>query len=538
MDQRKEWVRLRELIDMLVSKVTTENIQTTSIQLFGVNLVRGRGLLVRSVMESVLATPQKCSVLAALVSILNSKIPEIGEIAGARVVALLKKAYVENKRQVFRKSLLFLCHLLLQKVVEDIVILQVLQVLLEQPTETSIEATTEILVVAGKHLDEKSKTAANMVFDRLRLLLQEGGLLGKSQRDVTEILRLRRSGLRLEFLDLVEDEDRETHFVDLTEPQETHTQLNYFQEDENYHKTEEDYEQLRREIAPEDATEQKEELPYEEKVVDLTDSVLLQHQKNIYLTVMSSMSADEAVHKLLRLQRTQKLDGPVLADMIIKCCAQEKTYSKYFGVIGEKMCRVSRNWHHTFTQQFVEKYNTIYQFEGAQLRNLGKFFGHLLAADSLAPQETLGHIELTEEKTSSASRVFIKFLFQEMVEELGIAEVQQICVDPDVRQSVQGMLPTDSEDADRLMFSINYFTAIGLGVLTEEMRDALKSLPESRGRKRSRSGSRSGSSRSGSRSGSYSRSRSGSYSRSGSSRSRSRSPSHSRSPLRTPRPEK
>ena len=52
---------------------------------------------------------------------------------------------------------------------------------------------------------------------------------------------------------------------------------------------------------------------------------------------MSSMSSDEAVHKLLKLNfkskiknktktktKTNSNDNEILADMVIKCCSQEK----------------------------------------------------------------------------------------------------------------------------------------------------------------------------------------------------------------------
>ena len=76
------------------------------------------------------------------------------------------------------------------------------------------------------------------------------------------------------------------------------------------------------------------------------------------------------------------------------------------------------------------------------------------------------------------------------------------------------MINVDGKDADAIRFSINFFTAIGLGVLTEEMRYVLDNLSEpeeedDRGRSRSRSYSRSASSSSyNSRSRSYSRSQS------------------------------
>lgn len=546
MDFRQEWALLRTAIDSQIGTLTPSNIKETSILLFQVNIIWGRGLVCRSIIDSVLKSPQKSPELAALVAVLNSKLPEVGELVLARTQALFKKAYLENQRRLADSMAMFICELVLQAVSEDIIVLQMLQLALEkQPTDDSISLAAKMLYRVGGHLDTKSKAAANMIFDRLRALLQESKVLSLSQKRITELLRLRRDGMTLSIdkrLDLVEDEDRETHFVDFTEEQDMQVLLNFFLE-ELYKDCEEEYAQFKESVLDPVDEPEAETVPAQEpqKVSDMTNAELLQHQKSIYLTVMSSMSADEAVHKLMRLKRTLKLSNDVLIDMIIKCCAQEKTYSKYFGLIGEKICGLAPQWHDTFARQFVEKYDAIFQYEGAQLRNMGKFFGHLIAADILSPQETLGYIELTEDSTTSAGRVFIKFVFQELVEELGIGEVKKVVQDPYVRSSLRSLFPVvdvTKADTNHIMFAINYFTAIGLGVLTEEMRAVLKDLPEEpRGRKRRRtlqSGlSRSGSfSRSSSRSRSYSRSRSGSYSRSRSgsySRSRSRSYSRSRS---------
>lgn len=264
-------------------------------------------------------------------------------------------------------------------------------------------------------------------------------------------------------------------------------------------------------------------------VKDMSEQERMGHQKTIYLTIMSSMSADEAVHKLLRLRigNLAQEKRQLLGDILIKCCIQEKTYSKYFGVVGEKLCRMSREWHATFAQLFAQYYNEIDQYETNGLRNVGKFFGHMLASDSLAIEASLCVVRLSEENTTSAGRVMLKFVFQEMVEELGVPELEARFVkDTFVKTEINGLFPAVNltpDDCNRLRFAINFFTAIGLGVLTQEMRRELQALTNSRGRTLARQD------RSNLGSESYSRSRS--YSRSGSSRSRSYSRSRSPSEL-------
>jgi hypothetical protein len=50
------------------------------------NLVRGRGLFCRSVMKSQMASPAFTPVYCALVAVINTKFPEIGELLLGRVI--------------------------------------------------------------------------------------------------------------------------------------------------------------------------------------------------------------------------------------------------------------------------------------------------------------------------------------------------------------------------------------------------------------------------------------------------------------------
>lgn len=531
------WTGLARDIDSIcAAAASSPTLRRHSVDLFRLNIVRGRGLVARSVLSRAMRQPQAAAPLAALVGVLNLQLPQVGGLVAARTAALFKRAYLRNDGRGVDAAAAFLAELVRFAVATDTVLLQVFQLLLERPSDDTVRVATALLRRLGSWMDAHAPAAADMIWGRLRDVLHEGQALAQAMRRITELMRARRDGLGPavpRHLDVVPAEDVQPHDVDLAEPQPVEAHLDWFDPTEDVAAADEAYAALRAEILDDDEQTNQDITTNEqiiqetkEAVTDMTDATLLQHQKSIYLTVMSSMSADEAVHKLLRLQRSAQLSDAVMTDMLVKCCAQEKTYSKYFGVLGEKLCGSSRRWHAAFVAQFRRSYDALYQHEGAQLRNMGKYFGHLVAADVLAPHETLGVITLTETDTSSASRVFIKFLFQELVEELGVDSLKRLLLDPDVRVHLRGLFPVvdvSRADADHIMFSINYFTAIGLGVLTEEMRLVLKALPEDRGRKRSR-GSFS------SREGSYSRSRSGSYS-SSRSYSRSRSASYSRSPL-------
>lgn len=157
--------------------------------------------------------------------------------------------------------------------------------------------------------------------------------------------------------------------------------------------------------------------------------------------------------------------------MVIECCSQERSYSNFYGLIGERFCKLNRVWCESFEQAFTSYYDTIHRYETNRLRNIARFFGHLLASDSVS-WAVFEVIKMNENDTTSASRIFVKIMMQEMSESIGMSKLADRFKDPDVRQHCKSMFPTDIPKDTR--FSINFFTSINLGALTVEMREHLQ----------------------------------------------------------------
>ena len=65
----------------------------------------------------------------------------------------------------------------------------------------------------------------------------------------------------------------------------------------------------------------------------------------------------------------------------------------------------------TFEDCFGKQYSVIHRLETNKLRNVSNLFAHLLSVDAIS-WGVLQCIRITEEETTSSSRIFIKFLFQ------------------------------------------------------------------------------------------------------------------------------
>ena len=161
--------------------------------------------------------------------------------------------------------------------------------------------------------------------------------------------------------------------------------------------------------------------------------------------------------------------------MVIECCSQERSYSTFYGLTSERFCKLNRVWCECYERAFETYYDTIHRYETNRLRNIARLFGHLFANDAIS-WAVLQTIKMNEDDTTSSSRIFVKIMMQEVTESMGLPTLKERFADPEVKALCTGMFPLDNPKNTR--FAINYFTSVGLGALTEEMREHLKVGPD------------------------------------------------------------
>lgn len=137
--QRLSWDALKKSINGLVNKVNAANIKNIIPELFSENLIRGRGLFCRSCMKSQMTSPGFTDVFAALVAVVNTKFPEVGKLLLKRIVLQLRRAYKRNDKPQLLAATKFIAHLVNQQVAHEIIALELLTLLLETPTDDSVE---------------------------------------------------------------------------------------------------------------------------------------------------------------------------------------------------------------------------------------------------------------------------------------------------------------------------------------------------------------------------------------------------------------
>ena len=343
--QRMAWEALKKSINGLVNKVNTSNIKHIVPELFAENLIRGKGLFTRSVMRAAAASTPFIPLYAALVAIVNTKLPQVGELLLHRLVSQFKKALPRNDKAVCLSSTAFIGHLCNFSVVSELLPAECLLLLLNKPTEASVEIAVGLMREVGAHLEDTNKAIATAVYDQFRNLLHEADLDKRQQYSIEVLFQIRKDKYKdnpavPEALDILPEEDLIEHRVGLDDDLDTQNTANIFRYDQEYEENEAAYAKLKAQILGEaddsgdeeyetDSSEESEEGVKERalEIKDQTNQDLVNFRRKIYLTVKSTAGFEEAVHKLMKMEIPQGMETE-LVSMLVEICCQEKTYDK------------------------------------------------------------------------------------------------------------------------------------------------------------------------------------------------------------------
>ncbi|CAN6275317.1 unnamed protein product [Urochloa humidicola] len=482
--ERRSWDALRRSITALVNKATPANIRHVAAELLAEDLARGRGLLCRAFLKSQAACPAFTGVFAALAAAANAVLPDVGRLLLVRLALRLRRGGGGDRQQMAAAAG-FVAHLVNQGVAHDLLALEILALLLDRPTHGAVDVAVGLVVECGAALGESCPRGLDAVFDSLRIILHDGDIDKRTQFMIEDLFALRKSRFRghpaiRPELDLVEHDDQVTHLIELGEKLDPEYHLDVFKPSPSFAQDEAAYQQLKRTTFGDDESENTqpsaddtensddddESEEEQETIHDETDTDLTNLRRTIYLTVMSSADSEEAGHKLLSVVRPGQ--EAELCAMLVECCRKEKACNTgFYGRIGQRLCAIDGAYQTGFEACFAGQYAAAHRMATDELRAAAGFFAGLLAAGALPWRGILGRVRVTEEDTTSSSRIFIKVLFQDLGEQLGIRTLAKKMNDEDdeVRDA---LFPRDCTKSTR--FAINFFTAIGLGGVTESAR--------------------------------------------------------------------
>ena len=346
--QRMAWEALKKSINGLINKVNSSNIKHIVPELFAENLIRGKGLFARSVMRAAAASTPFIPIYACLVAIVNTKLPQVGELLLHRLVSQFKKAFKRNDKAVCLSSTAFIAHLCNFGVVSELLPAYILLLLLNKPTDDSVEIAVGLTKEAGAHLEETNKAIATVVYDQFRNLLHEADLDKRQQYAIEVLFQIRKDQYKdnpavPEALDILPEEDLIEHRIGLDDDLSTQDTANIFRFDPDYEENEAAYSKLKAQILGEEedsddeaeyetgsSSDDAEDIKEREmEIKDQTNQDLVNLRRTIYLTIMSSSTFEEATHKLMKINLPPEKEAE-LVSMLVEVCCQEKTYSKLY----------------------------------------------------------------------------------------------------------------------------------------------------------------------------------------------------------------
>ena len=496
--QKIMWDLLSKSINGIINKVNVSNIQNIIYELFNENLLRGQGLLIKCIIRGQLTSSNYTPIYAALICVLNSKLPFIGNLFIRRYIALFKKAYKESNKIQCISTTKMIAHLINYRVVDSLLAFEILMLCLENQTDDSLELACNFLIECGEFLSDEDANMTNDIFEKLRSILEEGNVDKRIQYIIENLFKIRKNNFKghesvKEELDLVEDKDIITHRIFLDDEIKTEEELNEFHYDDKYEENEKIWKQFKECIlGPEEENDEEEEkmsshiegteksisefpevkqIKGKDIIFDLSEQDLVKYRKMIYMIVVSSIDFEECCHKLLKQNVREGLEGEMV-NMIIECCVQERTYLKFYGLLSERLCLLKDVYKHNYEKQFDLQYIKLHRLETNKLRNLANLYGHLLYTEAI-DWMVLSVIKLTEEDTTASSRIFLKIMFQELNNLLGEERLKEKML-AGAKDEYVGMFCRENPTYTR--FCINFFTAIGLGYLTDDLRSFLENV--------------------------------------------------------------
>ncbi|KAG1365461.1 hypothetical protein COCNU_12G004610 [Cocos nucifera] len=281
----------------------------------------------RSCMKSQMASLGFTDVFAALVAIVNTKFPEVGLLLLKRIVLQLKRAYKRNDKMAslgFTDVFAALVAIVNTKFPEvGLLLLKRIVLQLKRAYKRNDKVAVGFVKECGALLQDFSPQGLHGIFERFRGILHEGERDKRVQFLIEGLFAIRKAkfqgfpAIRPE-LDLVEQEDQFTHEISLEDEIDPETNLDVFKPNPQFLDDEKAYENIKKSIhgmessgdeegsdaASDDEDEEESEEEEEErmKIKDETETNLVNLQRTIYLTIMSSVDFEEAGHKLLKIK--------------------------------------------------------------------------------------------------------------------------------------------------------------------------------------------------------------------------------------------
>lgn len=508
-EQSQEWQRLETSLEEMMEQLNESNIDMVFNKMATtMNIVWIQDIFIRYALCYRSQFGLSSNVISAFAKRYGIWVPDLNLKLTQHVIFNFVDTFKNNRPVETLELVSLIGDLFNYEICTELIVLQVLQILSKGNDDIGshlgVSGIIQLMTVCGKTLRVSNSKVHDEILKKIdvskigkdeKLMKRLEALIELKEHDYADVPTLESP----DYLSKI-DVPKPVMFIVAKELKEPDDQLGEFHGIDNLEQINEQWNDIktRLDVAVGEEEEEEEEVHVEEEkvgendtkqisnnttitstssqniVTDMTNTEDIEFKKQIYLIIKSSLSGDEAAHKILK-RRTPDDEKYKIVDILIKSSIQEATYSKFYGIISERLLNSHKAWKPAFIQIFQMNYEQLDTFEPSQLRIIGKFWGHIFATDYLG-FELLEIVKINSRDSTAPSRIFVKFIFQELVADLSIDELKDRLNEEYIQPFLKGMFPDD--DMEDIRYSINYFTAIGLGVLTDGMRERLVTLEE------------------------------------------------------------
>ena len=110
----------------------------------------------------------------------------------SRLVLVFRRSFRRNQKDLCLNGCRFVAHLVNQQVVHEIMGLEILTLLLENPTDDSVEVAVGFIKEIGLKLSEVAPRALNAIFERMRNILHEASIDKRTQYMIEVLFAIRK----------------------------------------------------------------------------------------------------------------------------------------------------------------------------------------------------------------------------------------------------------------------------------------------------------------------------------------------------------
>ncbi|XP_022168891.1 pre-mRNA-splicing factor CWC22 homolog [Myzus persicae] len=485
--QTTSWKILENSISNLVKQVNSESkAREIKKKIVRLNIVRGRGILCKSVMEAQLASTTNTHIYALFIALIYDEISTIGELILVRCLKQFRNASKTKEKCVYLASVLFISYLIIYDVVSPLVVVKLLKIFIKIPSQDSVDATFVLLNTCGYKLNEQNKKDLNKIVHNVHNKSVYNMRFAKKIRRMIQII-MRTISLKSPSKVKGPVISRPPLTIFSAKKINPNYSLDSYSYDPDYEANEEIYSLFRDQILENDIKDEYiimyDHNTYDAESKSLQQTLVVKHTgsrkairkskslKDVLEILMesSSFKYENCASQLMKIKLNPGQEKEICYIFLELCCEND-VYTENLGHMTQIFCQMNRLLIGPLQKMFIDTYAIVNSYDRVTLQNVAKYFAQLLYTDTISWM-VLSTIRLDKIQTTRSTGNFVKHLFHELVKHMGEENLNCYIKDPSLKDAFEGIFFGNNKNHSN--FSVDLFSSIGLDGLITTFQNSL-----------------------------------------------------------------